>query len=89
LSESPSGNGFSEVPTSPGSTRSTARSLDWSVPRTSARTERPLSSKRTLTCDVPSTTCALVTIDPSPSMTKPVPEPAPLRTCTTPFCTAA
>ena len=65
------------------STSSTARSDDGSVPTTRALTGLASSSKRTLTWLALPTTWALVTIVPSRSMRKPVPDPPPACTETT------
>jgi hypothetical protein len=67
----------------PASTFRAARSVEASTPSTRASCSSPSSSKRTWTCELSPTTCALVTIVPSPSTRKPVPEPLPVRTDTT------
>ena len=81
-SESASSSACSD-PVSPVSTSSTARSEERSTPATRACA---VSSSANCTCTVSlsPTTCALVTSVPSASTTKPVPEPLPVRTDTTP-----
>jgi hypothetical protein len=63
--------------------------VDSSRPRILAGTALSESSKMTFALVARSTTCAFVTIVPSSSMTKPVPEPSLVRTWTTPLATAA
>ena len=53
------------------------------MPSTSASSSRPVSLKRTCALVAVLTTCAFVTIVPSPSTTKPVPEAGPACTDTT------
>jgi hypothetical protein len=67
---------------SPFSMLRTARSVDGSVPSTSAWTEAP-SPNLSVTLLLRPITWALVTIWPSASVRKPVPEPWPARTETT------
>jgi hypothetical protein len=57
-----------------------ARSVDASTLRTWASWYAPLSLKRTWTCLLSPTTCALVTIVPLLSTRKPVPDPWLVRT---------
>ena len=75
-SEAPSSSGRSASPTSLGSTFSSARSADGSVPSSFATIGSPFSPKRTRNWSAPSTTCSLVTMWPSSSITKPEPEAA-------------
>ena len=60
------------------STWMAARSVEASTPSTRASCSGPSSLNRTCTCEESPTTCALVTIVPSPSTRKPVPEPLPV-----------
>jgi len=69
--------------------RTTARSLDGSLPRTRPATASPFSPKWTVTARLSPTTWALVTIVPSPSMRNPVPAPDPARMDTTAGLAAA
>ena len=73
-STTPSSSGCSVV--APGSTFSTAMSLDGSVPTSVASASSPFE-KRTVMVLAPSTTCAFVTMWPSASSTKPEPSACP------------
>jgi hypothetical protein len=87
-SESAKGSGRSAGASS-GSTRRTARSEERSEPTTCASTAGPSPSNWTCTRRALPTTWAFVSSVPSRSTTKPVPEPLPARTETTPGLAAA
>ena len=83
LRESASGSGVAAFGALLDWMRTTARSLEASVPSTWPSRSVPRAPKRTVTCLELSTTCALVTIVCVLSIRKPVPEPALVRIETT------